>query len=140
MRAGWILGPMSQADVENLRVWWEKFNRGEIDLSLLDPDVVYEDANLPDHIREAYRGRDGVLRATKRWLEPYESLTAELERVVGTGDRLVSIHHSKATARHTGIEFEGPLAYAYTFRDGKVVHFQSFRTAEEALEAAGLSE
>ena len=65
-----ILGAMSQADVENLRVWWEKFNRGEIDLSLLDPDVVYEDANLPDHIREAYRGHDGVLRATKRWREP----------------------------------------------------------------------
>jgi ketosteroid isomerase-like protein len=131
---------MSQADVENLRVWWEKFNRGEFDPSLLDPDVVYEDANLPDHIREAYRGHEGVRRATERWLEPFESLTAELERIVGTGDRLVSIHQVTAKARHTGIEFEGPLAYAYRFRDGKIVHFQSFRSAEEALEAAGISE
>ena len=50
------------------------------------------------------------MRATERWLEPFENLTAALERVVGSGDRLVSIHHFKASARRTGIEFEGPLA------------------------------
>jgi len=131
---------MSQENVENLRAFWEKWNQGETDLSLLDPEVVYEDANLPDHTGEAYRGREGVLRAIERWLEPFENLTAGLERIVGTGDRLVSIHSFKATARHTGIEFQGPLAYAYIFRDGKVVHFRSFRDPEEALEAAGLSE
>ncbi len=135
-----ILRAMSQENVENLRAFWKKWNRGERDLSILDPEVVYEDSNLPDHAGEAYRGHEGVVRATGRWLEPFENLTAELQRVVGEGDRLVSIHHFKATARHTGIEFEGPLAYLYTFRDGKVVHFRSFVDPEEALEAAGLSE
>ncbi len=131
---------MSQENVEKLRAFWEKWNRGETDLSLLDPEVVYEDANLPDHAAEAYRGHQGVMRATERWLEPFEDLTAGLERIVGTGDNLVSIHHFKGTARHTGIEFEGPLAYLYRFREGKVVYFRSFRDQEEALEAAGLSE
>jgi ketosteroid isomerase-like protein len=131
---------MSQANVENLRALWEKWNRGETDLSLFDPDVVYEDSNLPDHTGEAYRGHEGVTRAVERWLEPFESLTAEVVRIVGSGDRLVSIHHAKATARHTGIEIEEPLAYFYKFREGRIIYLRSFRDPDEALEAAGLSE
>jgi ketosteroid isomerase-like protein len=140
---------MSQENVENLqafldtiqdiRAFVDAAKRGDADLSLLDPDVVYEDANLPDHIGEAYRGHEGVLRAGERWVEA-SSETIELERIVGSGDRLVSIHRSRSTARHTGIEFEEPLAYTWTFRDGKIIHFRSYRDAAEALEAAGLSE
>ena len=42
-----------------------------------------------------------------------------LEKVVGEGDRIVSIHRALAKARHTGIEFEVPVAYAWTFRNGR---------------------
>ncbi len=136
---------MSQENVENLRAFlegWdlEALRTGEGDLSLLDPEVTYEDTTLPDHVGEEYRGHDGVVRATARWVEPFERLTIELERIVGTGERLVSIHRVHMKARHTGIEFDGPLAYLWTFRDGKVIHFQSFRDPAEALEAAGLKE
>ena len=142
---------MSQENAEILRAsletWsrerWtlEAWQRAEvIDMQLLDPDVIYEDTVLPDHAGEAYRGHEGVIRATERWIEPFEDLTIELERIVGTDDRLVSVHRLRARARHTGIEFvELPVAYLWTFRDGKVIHFRSYRSAEEALEAAGLS-
>jgi ketosteroid isomerase-like protein len=134
---------MSQANVENLRALLEvldleAWRRGEGDMSLLDPEVTYEDATLPDHVGEAYRGHEGVARATERWLEPYEEFTIELEKIVGAGDRLVSIHRVRGKARYTGIEAEGPVAYLWTFRDGKVIHFRSYRDPEEALEAAGL--
>ena len=137
---------MSQENVENLRAdleaWdLEAWKRGEADVSLLDPEVTYEDTILPDHIGETYHGHEGVIRATERWIEPYEDLTIELERIVGTGDRLVSIHRFRARARHTGIEFvDLPVAYLWEFRDGKVIYFRSYRSPEEALEAAGLSE
>ena len=132
---------MSQDNVESLRAFWEALTPGsEMDMSVLDPDVTYEDSNLPDHIGEAYRGHEGIARATERWLEPYESLTIELERIVGGGDRLVSIHHARSKARYTGIEDEGQLAYVWTFRDGKVVHFRSYRDPDEALQVAGLGE
>ena len=134
---------MSQGNVENLRafleVWdLEAWRRGESDMSLLDPKVTYEDTILPDHVGEAYRGHEGVARATERWLEPYEGLTIELEKIVGAGDRLVSIHRVRGKARYTGIEGEGPVAYLWTFRGGKVIQFRSYRDPEEALEAAGL--
>jgi ketosteroid isomerase-like protein len=142
---------MSQENVENLRAfletWFEEaltpeaWHRGEvIDMSFLDPDVIYEDTNLPDHAGEAYRGHEGVVRAAERWLETSEWLLVELEQIVDAGDRLVSIHRARSKARHTGIEFDTPLAYVWTFRDGKVIHFQSFRDPGQAFKAAGLSE
>jgi ketosteroid isomerase-like protein len=125
---------MSQENVENLRAFWEAWTPGgEMDMSLLDSDVVYEDSNLPDHVGEAYRGHEGIARAAERWLEPYESVTIELERIVGSGDRFVSIHRAHSRARRTGIEDEGPLAYTWTFRNGKVIHFRSYRDPDEAL-------
>ena len=136
---------MSQENVESLRTYletwrWEAWRRGEFDTSLLGPDVTYEDTTLPDHVGETYRGPEGVIRATERWVEAFEWLQIELEQVLGAGDRLVSIHRVRAKARHTGIELDGPVAYVWTFRDGKVIHFRSFRDPEEALEAVGLEE
>src|SRR6266576_3116290 len=98
---------MSQENVENLRAFLEAWSReawslegwqrGEVvDVSLLDPDVTYEDTTLPDHVGETYRGHEGVVRATERWIEPYEWLLSELDQIVGGGDRLVSIHRARA--------------------------------------------
>jgi len=142
---------MSQENVENLRAFletwsreaWtlEAWQRGEVmDMSFLDPEVTYEDSNLPDHVGEAYRGHEGIVRAAERWIEPFEWLLVELEQIVDAGDRLVSIHRARSKARYTGIEFDTPLAYLWTLRDGKVIHFRSFREPGEALEAAGLKE
>ena len=115
-------------------------NTGQTLLTHLHPEVTYEDTALPDHIGETYHGHEGVIRATERWFEPFEELKVDLERIAGTGDRLVSIHRFRARARHTGIEFDEPLAIAWTFQDGKVIHFRSFRDPAAALEAAGLSQ
>jgi ketosteroid isomerase-like protein len=73
-------------------------------------------------------------------LEPYEEITIELERIVDAGEQLVSIHRARAKARYTGIEFESPLAYLWTFRDGKVIHLKSFLDPEQALKAVGAVE
>jgi ketosteroid isomerase-like protein len=142
---------MSQENVERLRGRLEEWDpqasieawkRGEPagDLSLIDPEVAFEDNLLPDHVGETYFGYEGLARATEQWLEPFESVQIQLERIVGTGERLVSIHRAQMKARHTGIEFVSPLAYAWTFRDGKIIHIHSYLDPTEALEAAGLSE
>jgi len=142
---------MSRENVENLRAvletWgrepWtpESWQRGApFDMALLDPHVTYEDETLPDHIGEAYTGHEGIVRAAQRWIEGFEWLLVELEQIVDAGDFLVSIHRTRSKARHSGIEFEAPVAYVWAFRGGKVIHFQSFREPEKALEAAGLSE
>jgi ketosteroid isomerase-like protein len=132
---------MSQQNVERLRTFWDTWNPGEpLDMSLVDPEATYEDTILPDHVGEVYRGQEGLARAVERWLEVWDELTLELEQIIGTGDRLVSVHRTRGRMRYTGMEFEGPLAYAWTFRNGKVIHLQSFFSKQEALEAVGLRE
>lgn len=139
---------MSQENVERLRGLlddWdpiarlEAWRRGEaLDLSVLDPELSYEDADLPDHVGETYHGYEGLARAMEQWFESYESVEIELERILGMGDSLVSIHQLRLKARHTGIEFDSALAYVWTFRDGRVIHIKGFFEPAKALEAAGL--
>jgi ketosteroid isomerase-like protein len=119
---------------------WEHIFSLEVTIALYGPDAVYEDANLPDHAGESYRGLDGIVRAAERWIENLEWLLVELEQIIDAGDRVVSIHRARMKMRHTGIEFESPLAYVFTFGDGKVIHFRSFVDSAEALEAAGLAQ
>jgi ketosteroid isomerase-like protein len=106
---------------------------------LLDPHVTYEDMTLPDHAGELYRGHEGVVRATERWIRSYRWLEIELKEIVDSGDRVVSIHRVQAEA-HTGIEGEGSIAFLWTFRDGKVSHFRMYQDPQQALQAAGVRE
>ena len=132
---------MSQENVERLRAFCEIWGTHAVpDLSLLDPEVVFEDAVLPDHAGETYRGHEGVVRAASTWREAYAYFTVELEEIVGSGDRLISIHRFRGTGRHSGIEDAGRYAYLWTFRNAKVIHFAAFRDAADALQAAGLRE
>src|SRR5579871_5364460 len=117
---------------KNLHAWGDAWGSGEVDLSLLDPEVEYEDTILPDHVGETYRGVEGVARAMKRWVEPFQALTIELERVVGEGERVVSIHRVQGRAEHTGIEFESTVAYTWEFTNGHVTLFRSYWDAQEA--------
>ncbi len=139
---------MSRPNVEILRAFLEGWSqegpwtqeawqrRSVIDMSVFDPDVVYEDTVLPDHVGEAYHGHEGVVRATERWIEGNEWLLVELEQILVVGERLISIHRVRSRARYTGLEFETQLAYLWTFRSGKVIRFQSYLDPAQAIEAA----
>jgi len=107
---------------------------------LFTPDAVYEDAVLPDHVGESYHGLDGFLRAARSWLEPFEWLIVELKEIIDADDCVVSLHRARMKMLHTEIEFESPLAYLFTFQDGKVIHQRAFVDHAEALKAVGLEE
>ena len=131
---------MSLHDAELVRAFWGQWNadgwtrgawtRGEVDLSLFDPEVVYEDNNLPDHIGETYRGHQGVVRAAERWTEPFEWIAVGVERIVDLGDELVSSHRWRARFRHTELEINERLVYRWRVRDGKIVYFRSLNGLE----------
>jgi ketosteroid isomerase-like protein len=136
---------MSQENVECLRAYLEALDsealsRGEVDWPYLADDATYTDQILPDHFGEVYRGREGIGRAAQVWLSPYEKHSIELERIIDAGDCVVSVHRFRARARHSGIEVDEPVAWLFTFSDGKVTRWQAYRSAGKALAAAERSE
>jgi ketosteroid isomerase-like protein len=131
---------MSQENVDRLRAVWDAWNQGDFDLSMLDPEVIFEETVLPDEAGETYRGHEGVLRAWRRWTEAWEEFTTELEQIVDAGERLVVICTVHLRGKHSGAPVTLRYAYLYTLRDGKVIHIRSYLNPADALEAAGLSE
>jgi ketosteroid isomerase-like protein len=103
-------------------------------------EFAYEDDFLPDHAGETYRGWDGLRRAWTGVTEAFEEMAYDLERVAGSGDRLVSIHRVQGKARHTGIVQDWRFAYIWTFRGGRIVHSRGFGDPDQALKAAGLEQ
>jgi len=142
---------MSQQNVERLRTWDEErsadlnawisaVETGEADLSIYDAEMTYQDDSLPDHAGETYHGVEGLVRASRQMADPFSQVLIETERILGSGDRVVSVVRIRATSSFTGIEFDIPYAYLYTFRNGKIIHGQGFSSVTKALDAAGLKE
>jgi hypothetical protein len=52
---------MSDENVEALRAFWETWDTSEApDMSLLDPDVTYEDTILPVHFKSFWDTREAL--------------------------------------------------------------------------------
>ena len=131
---------MSQENVDRLRRVWDAWNRGDFDVSILDPEVLFEDTVLPDSVGETYRGPEGVVRGWTRWTESWEEFTTQVEQIVDAGERLVSIHTVHLQGKRSGAPMTFRYAYLYTFRGDKVVHIRSYSDPAKALQAAGLPE
>src|ERR1700676_1447947 len=144
---------MSREDVERIRAsaatWdgvvlrpeerpFEHLFSLEATAALVDPEAVYEDAILPDHAGETYRGVDAFARAAEAWIEPCEWMVVDLEQLIDVDDRVVALHRARMKMRHTGLEFEMPVAYVHTLKDGKIVHMQAFADHGQALRVVGL--
>ena len=132
---------MSKENVQMVREVWDAWRAGDpAALSLLDPEVRYEDDMLPDHAGETYRGIEGVLKAWARWIEPWGEFDTELEWLRDAGADVVSCHRVRARGKGSGVDIEGHYAYLWRFEGGKVTYLKSFGDPDEALEAAGLRE
>jgi ketosteroid isomerase-like protein len=131
---------MWQENVETIMELWEGWMKGNPDWSLVDPEVVYEDNSLPDHVGEIYRGHEGLLKAWARFTEPWDSFEKELEWMRHAEDEVVSCHRVRGRGKGSGAEAEGRYAYVWRLQKGKVVYVKSYGYPAEALEAVGLSE
>src|SRR2546429_9774241 len=93
---------MSQENVEKVRAYlatwdgemlrpesrpFQRITSMEVTVALYAPDYVYEDAVLPDHVGEPYRGLDGSLRAAETWIEPFEWPVVDLDQINDARER-----------------------------------------------------
>lgn len=67
----------------------------------------------------------------------WEAFEDEVQELIDTGEKMISVVTSRGRGRASGVEIEWPgRAGLWTIRDGKIVHVAWFPTREEALEAA----
>ena len=131
---------MAQENVEIVRRGYEHFNRsGEIDFSVLDPEIVY-DLSRRTFDPLVFRGHEGVREFLRLIREQWGSRRIEPQELIDAGDNVVASVRLVGVGRQSGAETTANTAHVWTCREGKIVRLTVFQTMEEALEAVGLRE
>jgi ketosteroid isomerase-like protein len=133
---------MSQENVEIVRRSFEAIADGDVDalLSLYDPAVQFLPLTGTQVESGGYRGHRGVRDYFVEAGEIWDEMRPYAEQVQASGDQVVVIGGCAVRGKGSGAVTDSPLAWVVKVRDGKITSHRGFRTADEALEAAGLSE
>jgi ketosteroid isomerase-like protein len=111
----------------------------ELIAQICDPEIEWvEDPRRPD--RRVYHGHEGVLESWKRWLENFEEMRGEAERMVDCGAKVFVVMREEGRGSLSGATVNQLNYLVITFRDGKVLRYEEFYEEQDALEAAGLRE
>ena len=131
---------MSRENVEAIKRIYERWNRDRE----IDPAEFHPEFEMRTPIMElegrTHRGYEGYKAwravnaevAADNWFEPDEFRDL--------GDAVLVIGWIRVTGRSSGVETRDTGVQLWTFRDGKPASMTACRTAQEALEAVGLSE
>jgi ketosteroid isomerase-like protein len=129
---------MAQRNIEAIRRSGEAWRRGDWDAFIRDVDPDVEFVELPAFGHKVHHGRDGLVDFLRWWPSQWDSFRAELKQVVAVGDdQVVSLNRHYARMKDSGFEVEEEVAFLTTFRSGKAIRVEMFRSLDDALEAAG---
>jgi ketosteroid isomerase-like protein len=132
---------MTQRNVAAMKDAFARFKEdGVFPTEYLDPKIeLINFDTFP--VTRPYHGWDGVLEWLSDVSEPFEDFRFEVVDLLAHDDeRVVTTYRMSGKSRTGGPPFELVWGGVATFRNGKVLRIQGFRTTEEALEAAALSE
>ena len=131
---------MSQENVEVVRRAFEDFNRRDLAAAVdaFDPDAEWV-PYLAALEEEIYRGRREIEGMWREVLKDVPDFRIELVEVIAEGaDSVVVEVDFLGMGRASGADIRTTVYQAASFRNGKVLNVQGFRTAAEALGAVGL--
>jgi ketosteroid isomerase-like protein len=135
---------MSQETVETvIRSFYDAFNRQDFAVAkpMVHEDVVVEETPGFNPQAGIYRGRDEFRRYFDGWFKFWKSVKAEVLRIVpGSEGRVAILVRVTVVGRGSDVEVTDDWGHVVEIRDGKLVRATFYRTPEEALEAAGLSD
>ena len=115
------------------------FGRGDMPAlaEIMADDIEWVNPGDPsdDALAGTYRGKDDVLGWFGKLAETLDFQTFEPREFIAQGDKVVSLVYAEATARSTGRSFVQDEAHVWTFRDGKLAHFQIYLDTATAAAA-----
>ena len=131
---------MSRENVDLVKRMLARFHAGDAAGALVcfSEDVVSEAPGRPDLM--GGQGREALGTLVGSWVESWEDWNEEINEVRDLGDRVMVLSTQHGRAKSTGIEISMQYAILYEVRNGELSGMCLYSTADEALEAAGLSE
>ncbi len=91
--------------------------------------------------RGPIHGRDAMRAYAQDWIDTFDEFRIEPVELIDAGHGVVAgVMRYGGRAKLSGIETDETFGVVFTIRDGKIARGREYRTREEALEAAGLSE
>ena len=134
---------MSQENVELVRnalAAWVEVDEGLVEVDRLG-DFFAADAVWDTGFEGETHGRDGFLEWRAAWLESYDDWSYRPEKILDAGANLVVVtFHQRGKLRDSQSWVEMHYGIVYTVEEGLITRSQVYATAEDALQAAGLSE
>jgi ketosteroid isomerase-like protein len=129
---------MSQENVELVRRGIESVDAF---WAMLDEYVVWDLRNrpVPAGMDSVVVGRDAVIQASRRYWGTWKDYRMDIEEVLDAGQSVVVIFREQGRGKSSGVPFAQQHPQLWTFRAGRIIRWESFRTRAQALEAAGLS-
>ena len=133
---------MSQENVEIVRRFWEAWERGDLDavFAVYDPAVVWVSHMGPVEMRDPYVGHDGVRRAWREFLEPFDDVENNADTFIDAGDSVVVGWQISGRGKTSEARVSVYGWSIHTLRNRLLIRVDLFDTKEEALGALGLSE
>jgi ketosteroid isomerase-like protein len=132
---------MSQENVEIVERQFNAWNAGDFDEwaeTWADDVEVFPPEGWPEG--GVNRGLDAWRRQAERLRDTWAEARVEIDEIRPIEDDRVLAHIRYLTkGAGTGLPFDTPMAAVFFMADGKIKTGRYFWTADEALEAAGLS-
>jgi ketosteroid isomerase-like protein len=141
-----MLSPASPAESEQLtrmRAAIERWTARDYEavLDFLHPDVVWRiDPLFPD-IEPVYEGREGVRRFFESFVEPWEQISLEIQRVIDERPGAILVRVKFIARARDGLEVDQAFPQIYRYdRDYRVIEFHGFTDEAAARREAGLAD
>ena len=133
---------MSEANAQVARQSFHAICRRDIDglLELYHAEIEFLPLTGTRVESGGYVGHAGVRDYFHEANEVWEEMQPHADDIRTVGDQVVILGGCAVRGRGSGARSDNPMAWVLTLRDGKVLRHRGFATAEEAFEAAGLSE
>jgi ketosteroid isomerase-like protein len=132
---------MGAPNVDIVRRAYEAFNREgrEAMLEFLDPEIEWDESELPARRPGVYHGHEGVARLLNENAALWEGINVAIDELLeGEDDQVVAFIRATGKGRHTGVDVELASAQLWTLRDENAVRVRLYLDRQEALEAAGV--
>jgi hypothetical protein len=129
----------AEENVQTAQAGYAAFGRGDVPaiLELLTDDIEWIEPGPADVIPSAgtYRGKEEVARFFAAIGENLDMHRFEPHAFIAQDEHVVVLVSTEATAKRTGRKVANHVAHVWTFKGGKLAHFEAFSDTAAAVAA-----